>query len=95
MTEISIAGETFNVLIEGDENEPVLMLSHPLGANLHIWDPQIPALLGHFRTVRYDSRAHGASIANEGPDSIEGLGRDALAILYALAIEKFIGWASH
>ena len=88
MTEISIAGETFHVLIEGDENKPVLMLAHPLGANLHIWDPQIPALLGHFRTLRYDSRGHGFSRASEGPYSIEGLGRDALAILDALAIEK-------
>ncbi|HUZ90996.1 MAG TPA: alpha/beta fold hydrolase [Methylocella sp.] len=88
MTEISIAGETFHVLIEGDKNKSVLMLAHPLGANLHIWDPQIPALLGHFRTLRYDSRGHGFNRASEGPYSIEGLGRDALAILDALAIEK-------
>jgi len=43
MTEISIAGETFNVLIEGGETKAVLMLSNPLGTDLHIWDPQIPA----------------------------------------------------
>jgi len=65
MTEISIAGETFHVLIEGDKNKSVLMLAHPLGANLHIWDPQIPALLGHFRTLRYDSRGHGFNRASE------------------------------
>ena len=44
MTEISIAGEIFNVLIEGDENKAVLMLSNPLGTNLHLWDPQLPVL---------------------------------------------------
>ena len=88
MTEISIAGETFNVLIEGGENKAVLMLSNPLGTNLHIWDPQIPALLKHFRVVRYDSRGHGASVANQGPYSVEGLGHDALAIMDALGVGK-------
>jgi 3-oxoadipate enol-lactonase len=83
-----IAGETFNVLIEGDENKEVLLLSNPMGTNLHLWDPQIPALAEHFRIVRYDSRGHGASVANQGPYSIEGLGRDALAIMDALGIER-------
>lgn len=88
MTDITIAGETFNVLIEGDENREGLMLSHPMGTNLHFWDPQIPALLEHFRVVRYDSRGHGASVANQGPYSVEGLGREALAIMDALGIER-------
>ncbi|MGH6835441.1 MAG: alpha/beta fold hydrolase [Methylocella sp.] len=88
MTGITIAGETFNVLIEGDENKKVLMLSNPMGTNLHLWDPQIPALAKHFRIVRYDSRGHGASVANQGPYSGEGLGRDALAIMGALGIER-------
>jgi len=83
-----IAGETFNVLIEGDENKEVLLLSNPMGTNLHLWDPQIPALAEHFRIVRYDSRGHGASVANQGPYSVEGLGRDALAIMDALGIER-------
>jgi 3-oxoadipate enol-lactonase len=88
MTDIIIAGETFNVLIEGDENKEGLMLSNPMGTNLHLWDPQIPALAEHFRVVRYDSRGHGASVANQGPYSVEGLGRDALAIMDALGIER-------
>ncbi|MDR3460716.1 MAG: 3-oxoadipate enol-lactonase [Beijerinckiaceae bacterium] len=88
MTDLTIAGETFNVLIEGDETNPVLVLAHPLGSTLKIWDAQIPALVKHFRVVRYDSRGHGGSIASEGPYSIAQLGRDALAILDALGIEK-------
>src|ERR1700730_15227945 len=83
-----IAGETFNVLIEGDKNKGVLVLSNPMGTNHHFWDPQIPALAEHFRIVRYDSRGHGASVANHGPYSIEGLGRDELAIMDALGIER-------
>ncbi len=88
MNGISIAGETFNVLIEGGENKHVLMLSNPMGTNLHFWDPQIPALARHFRVVRYDSRVAGASIANRGPYSVEGLGRDALAIIEALGLAR-------
>jgi 3-oxoadipate enol-lactonase len=88
MTAITIAGETFNVLVEGDESKENLMLSHPMGTNLHLFDPQIPALAKHFRIIRYDSRGHGASVANQGPYSVEGFGRDALAIMDALGIEK-------
>jgi 3-oxoadipate enol-lactonase len=88
MTDIIIAGETFNVLVEGDANKEGLMLSNPMATNLHLWDPQIPALAEHFQVVRYDSRGHGASVADQGPYSIEGLGRDALAILDALHIER-------
>jgi 3-oxoadipate enol-lactonase len=88
MTDIMIEGETFNVLAEGDEDKPVLILSNPIATNLHFWDPQLPALLDHFRVVRYDSRGHGATTANHGPYWIERLGRDALAIMDALGIEK-------
>ncbi|MGH6934621.1 MAG: 3-oxoadipate enol-lactonase, partial [Methylocella sp.] len=88
MTDLTIAGETFNVLIEGDETKNVLMLSHPMGTSLHLWDPQIPALAEHFRVLRYDSRGHGASVANRRPYSVEGLGRDAVAIMAALGIER-------
>jgi 3-oxoadipate enol-lactonase len=45
-------------------------------------------LAEHFRIVRYDSRGHGASVASQGPYSVEGLGRDALAIMDALGIER-------
>jgi 3-oxoadipate enol-lactonase len=88
MTEISIGGELFNVLVEGGGNKAVVMLSNPLGTNLHIWDSQVSALREHFRTVRYDSRGHGASVANQGPYTIKTLGHDALAIMDALSIGK-------
>lgn len=88
MTDITVAGETFNVLVEGDETKPVLMISNPLGVDLRLWDRQVPAFLEHFRVIRYDSRGHGASVADEGPYSIAGLAQDALGILDALGVEK-------
>lgn len=87
MAIMNIAGEAFNVLVEGDETKPVLMISNPLGMTLRVWDGVMPALLEHFRVVRTDARGHGASVADEGPYSIERLGRDAVAILDTLGIE--------
>lgn len=88
MAAITIGAETFNVLVEGDESKPVLMLSNPIATNLHLWDPLCPALLKHFRLLRYDCRGHGETAANSGPYSIERLGRDALAIMDCQGIER-------
>jgi 3-oxoadipate enol-lactonase len=87
MAIMNVAGDAFNVCVEGDATKPTLIISNPLATNLHLWDRQMPAFLEHFRVVRYDSRGHGESVADAGPYSIDGLGRDALAILDALGIE--------
>jgi 3-oxoadipate enol-lactonase len=89
MTAVMIGGEEFHILVEGSEGRPVLMLSNPLGTHLHFWDPQVPALLEHFRLVRYDSRGHGKTLAGDGHYALDQLGQDALAIADALGIAKF------
>ena len=81
----------FRVEIEGPATAPVLMLSNSLGTDLHMWDAQMPALTKKFRVVRYDSRGHGGSVANEGPYSISMLGQDALAIMDALDLSS-VNW---
>ena len=88
MAELKIAGETFNVMVEGPERAPVIMLSNSLGTNLHMWDGQMAALTPTFRVVRYDSRGHGKSPVSGGALSIAGLGRDALAIMDALELDR-------
>jgi 3-oxoadipate enol-lactonase len=88
MTELIVAGEAFNVLVEGEEGAPVLMLSNSLGTSLRMWDKQIKDFAKHFRVVRYDARGHGHSVITEEPYSIAQLGRDALGIMDALGIEK-------
>jgi 3-oxoadipate enol-lactonase len=67
------------------------MLSNSLGTDLHMWDPQVAALTQHFRLVRYDRRGHGQSGVPKGLYTMEMLGRDVLAVLDALKIEK-INW---
>ncbi len=89
MTAVMVGGEEFHILVEGSERRPLLMLSNPLGTNLHFWDPQVPALLEHFRLVRYDSRGHGKTLAGHGHYAFDQLGHDALAIADALGIARF------
>ncbi len=80
-----------DVQIDGPDHAPVLMLSNSLGTNLHMWDTQVPAFTARFRVVRYDSRGHGRSGAPPGPYTIAMLGRDALAVMDALGLEK-VNW---
>ena len=67
----------------GPEGAPTAVLSHSLGCDLSMWDPQVQALSRHFRVVRFDHRGHGQSDAPDGDYSIEQLGRDALAVIDA------------
>ncbi|HEX7287671.1 MAG TPA: 3-oxoadipate enol-lactonase [Candidatus Angelobacter sp.] len=75
--------------LEGRDDLPTLALSHSLGCDHAMWDPQMPDLLAHFRVLRYDTRGHGASAAPAGDYSIEQLGGDLLGLADALKIEKF------
>lgn len=67
--------------LEGAEDAPLLVLSNSLGTTLDMWVPQMPALLEHFRVLRYDTRGHGQSEVTPGPYSIAQLGNDVLALL--------------
>jgi 3-oxoadipate enol-lactonase len=84
----TINGEPFNIVVEGKADGPVLLFSNSLSSNLTMWDAQAEALKETYRIIRYDSRGHGKSTAPEGPYSIAELGRDALAILDTLKIER-------
>ena len=66
--------------IQGQANAPALILSNSLGANLFMWDAQMPELRKHFRLLRYDTRGHGQSEVTPGPYTFEQLGRDVLAL---------------
>ncbi len=67
--------------LEGADDAPLLVLSNSLGTTLDMWLPQMPALLEHFRVLRYDTRGHGQSEVTPGPYSIAQLGNDVLALL--------------
>jgi 3-oxoadipate enol-lactonase len=72
---------------------PVVTLSHSLATNLSMWDPQVPALAGRYRLLRYDTRGHGGTDVAPGPYTLETLARDAAEMLDALGVERthFVG----
>jgi 3-oxoadipate enol-lactonase / 4-carboxymuconolactone decarboxylase len=75
--------------LEGNAGLPILVLSHSIGTDHAMWDPQVPDLLSSFQVLRYDIRGHGASEAPVGEYSIAQLGEDALSLVDSLGIGKF------
>jgi len=88
MPMIDADGCLLNVSVEGRDGGPTLMLSNSLGATLQMWEPQMRALTQLFRVIRYDRRGHGKSSVPPGPYSMERFGRDVIAILDDLNINK-------
>jgi 3-oxoadipate enol-lactonase len=91
MPVISSNGCPIDVEVSGPADAPVLMLSSSLGTTKHMWDPQMPAFSQKYRVVRYDRRGHGKSGVPKGPYDMEMLGRDVLAIMDALKLDK-VNW---
>lgn len=83
-----MAGISINYELTGSLNSPVVVMSHPLGGSLEIWDPQIAALSNHFRVLRYDTRGHGGTSSPRGPYSMDTLVADALSLLNDLELDK-------
>jgi 3-oxoadipate enol-lactonase len=74
--------------LAGPTSAPALMFSNSLGATLSMWDPQMPEFQKKFRVLRYDTRGHGQSSVTPGPYAIEQLGRDVLALLDELQLDR-------
>jgi 3-oxoadipate enol-lactonase len=74
--------------LTGGQGLPVLVMSHSLGIDLAMWEPQLAALAPHFRVLRYDTRGHGGSSIPDGPYTAANLGGDVLGLLDVLAIQK-------
>jgi 3-oxoadipate enol-lactonase/4-carboxymuconolactone decarboxylase len=86
---VTVANTRIYYRLEGREDLPVLVLSHSLGCDHGMWEPQVPDLLQHYRVLRYDTRGHGASDVPDGEYSPDQLGRDLLGLLDALGISTF------
>ncbi len=89
----TIRGREIHYKIEGDSSGPVVALSHSLGTDLTMWDPQVQVLEQNYRVLRYDTRGHGASDDPAGPYSLDGLAEDLLSLLEFLDIRRmhFVG----
>jgi 3-oxoadipate enol-lactonase len=74
--------------LEGQSGSRVLVFSNSLGTNYSMWDLQVREFHKKFRCLRYDTRGHGQSSSTPGPYSIEQLGRDVIALLDALDLDR-------
>jgi 3-oxoadipate enol-lactonase len=75
-------------VLEGQSGSPVLVFSNSLGANYSMWDPQAHEFRKKLGVLRYDTRGHGQSAPTPGPYSIELLGKDVIAMLDALDLDR-------
>ena len=85
---LDLKGGRVHYRFDGPAEAPVILLINSLGADLSMWDRQVPALMPQFRVLRYDVRGHGLSAVPLGPYTIEDLGRDALDLLDEIGIER-------
>jgi 3-oxoadipate enol-lactonase len=77
-----------NHALDGPEDALPLVLGPSLGATIAMWEPNVAALSARHRLLRYDHRGEGASPVPPGPYEIADLGRDVLALLDRLEIER-------
>lgn len=73
--------------IDGTQG-PWLVMSHSLGCDVSMWDPQLAALAGRYRVLRYDTRGHGRSGAGVAPYTLDDLADDAAQLMDHLDIAQ-------
>lgn len=88
MPVIDANGCPINVVVEGPERAPFLILCNSLGTDHRMWDTQVKPFTQHYRLVRYDRRGHGRSGVTKGPYSMQQLAGDALAVMDELGIAR-------
>ncbi|MBV9613476.1 MAG: 3-oxoadipate enol-lactonase [Acidobacteriaceae bacterium] len=76
-----IGRTTAHYELHGPADGALLVLSHSLGSDLSMWDPQVPVFSNRFRVLRYDTRGHGRSSVPSGPYTIEQLTQDVVDLL--------------
>jgi 3-oxoadipate enol-lactonase len=90
MPVISVNNTRLNYQLEGNEQDPVLILSNSLGTDMGMWALQLHEFLPYFRILRYDTRGMGGSDAPPGEYAMAQLGRDVLALADAFQIRAFV-----
>ncbi len=87
MSYATLSDARIHYQLDGDEKNPLLVLSNSLGTTLDMWAPQVARLSGHFRLLRYDTRGHGQSQVTPGPYTMAQLGGDVIGLLDHLQVE--------
>jgi 3-oxoadipate enol-lactonase len=75
-------------LVEGPADAPAVLLVHPLGVTLRLWDDTAARLGDRFRVVRYDVRGHGDSDVPPPPYTLARLATDARELMDRLGVAR-------
>lgn len=90
---IEHSGARLHWRTDGSPDLPAVLLGNSMGSDTGMWDLVVPALLPHFRVIRFDNRGHGKTTlhdASRGADfSMEMLGRDVIAVADAAGAAHF------
>lgn len=73
----------------GDSSARRLVMLHALGADMKMWEPQLPDLARLRRVITVDLPGHGTSTAASGPFTVSQLGEDILDIADAAGATSF------
>ena len=85
---IDVDGVPFTYRALGPEGGVPVVFLHHLMATLDDWDPKvINGLAEHHRVIAFDNRGVGGT-GGSVPDNIEAMGRDAIAFIRALGLQK-------
>ncbi len=84
------AGTTLHYWIAGPADAPAAVFTHGAGMDHRMFDAQVEAIAGAYRTIVWDVRAHGLSQPIGDGFSIRIAADDLLAILDAAEIERAV-----
>ncbi|MBV9100249.1 MAG: alpha/beta fold hydrolase [Candidatus Dormibacteraeota bacterium] len=70
--------------VTGDDAAPPFLLIPGLGATATVFDPIVPALARHYRTLLYDPRGVGGSEPGSAPLTMELMASDAVSVMQQL-----------
>ncbi len=74
-----------NVLVDGDDDAPPLLLLHGILGCAETWDWIVPRVVDRFRVLRLDFRGHGDSDRAPGQYGLPGYVSDAVAVCEQVA----------
>ena len=78
MPSVKLDHTNFHYRLDGPEDRPLVVLSHALSVSHAMWQPQLPALVQHYRVLSYDMRGHGKTDAT-GEDLTRGYTLEQMA----------------
>lgn len=74
--------------ISGSADAMPVIFSHSLGQGTFLWREQTAFFSKDFRVIVYEQRGFGRSSSQHPPNTLEGMGRDVLALMDHLGMAK-------